>query len=177
MGLTTAERNKRKRERKKLEREEQRKLEEEQKAKEEEGKKEADLVEEVEIEYVAEPVIADGEFEVLKRFQERAAASILTADDEERPSWDANNDGGLGEEDDGTPISKRKLREQIRPTVADLKREVERPDVVEAHDITASDPHFLIHLKSVPGTVPVPRHWGRKRKYLQGKVRAFGNAF
>ena len=24
-------------------------------------------------------------------------------------------------------------------------------------------------LKAVPGSVPVPRHWGRKRKYLQGK--------
>ena len=46
---------------------------------------------------------------------------------------------------------------------------VARPDLVEAHDITAPDPDFLIQLKSVSGTVPVPRHWGRKRKYLQGK--------
>ena len=41
--------------------------------------------------------------------------------------------------------------------------------MVEAHDISAPDPDFLIQLKSVSGTVPVPRHWGRKRKYLQGK--------
>ena len=40
---------------------------------------------------------------------------------------------------------------------------------VEAHDVTAPDPEFLIYLKGVSGTVPVPRHWGRKRKYLQGK--------
>lgn len=66
-------------------------------------------------------------------------------------------------------LSKRKLREQLRPTVAELKRRVERPDLVEAHDITSPDPEFLIQLKAAPGTVPVPRHWGRKRKYLQGK--------
>jgi splicing factor 3B subunit 2 len=46
---------------------------------------------------------------------------------------------------------------------------VSRPDLVEAHDVTAADPEFLLYLKSVPNTVPVPRHWGRKRKYLQGK--------
>ena len=57
----------------------------------------------------------------------------------------------------------------MRPSVADLKRRVDRPDLVEAHDITAPDPDFLICLKGHPGTVPVPRHWGRKRKYLQGK--------
>ena len=57
----------------------------------------------------------------------------------------------------------------MRPSVADLKRRVVRPDLVEAHDITAADPDFLIVMKAVPGTARVPRHWGRKRKYLQGK--------
>eukprot|EP00536_Pseudo-nitzschia_multiseries_P005606 jgi/Psemu1/254661/estExt_Genewise1Plus.C_1070059 len=66
-------------------------------------------------------------------------------------------------------MSKRKLRELIRPSVAELKRRVHRPDLVEAHDVTAADPDFLIALKSIPHTTPVPFHWGRKRKYLQGK--------
>jgi len=46
---------------------------------------------------------------------------------------------------------------------------VRRPDLVEAHDVTAEDPDFLIALKGVSHTTPVPFHWGRKRKYLQGK--------
>ncbi|KAL7578820.1 hypothetical protein ACA910_016041 [Epithemia clementina (nom. ined.)] len=75
----------------------------------------------------------------------------------------------LDKGDGGPLLSKRKLRERLRPTVAELKRRVARPDLVEAHDITATDPDFLILLKAAPGTVSVPRHWGRKRKYLQGK--------
>ncbi|CAN7998882.1 unnamed protein product [Ixodes hexagonus] len=37
------------------------------------------------------------------------------------------------------------------------------------HDVTARDPVLLLHLKSSRNTVPVPRHWCFKRKYLQGK--------
>ena len=46
---------------------------------------------------------------------------------------------------------------------------VSRPDVVEMHDVTARDPKLLVHLKATRNTVPVPRHWCFKRKYLQGK--------
>ncbi len=46
---------------------------------------------------------------------------------------------------------------------------VVRPDVVEMHDVTARDPKLLVHLKATRNTVPVPRHWCFKRKYLQGK--------
>ena len=79
--------------------------------------------------------------------------------------------GGDDDDDEGAPsASSRRLREAKRPTIAELKNRVARSDLVEAHDVTAPDPDFLLQLKSVPGTVPVPRHWGRKRKYLQGKV-------
>lgn len=44
-----------------------------------------------------------------------------------------------------------------------------RPDVVEMHDVTAQDPKLLVHLKATRNSVPVPRHWCFKRKYLQGK--------
>jgi hypothetical protein len=51
--------------------------------------------------------------------------------------------------------------------VAELKQLVSRPDVVEAHDVTAADPRLLVYLKAYKNTVPVPRHWCHKRKYLQ----------
>lgn len=65
--------------------------------------------------------------------------------------------------------SKRRLKEMTRMTVAELKQKVERPELVESHDITARDPLFLLHLKSTKNSVPVPRHWNAKRRYLQGK--------
>src|SRR5690606_41606489 len=36
-------------------------------------------------------------------------------------------------------------------------------------DVTARDPTLLVYLKSYRNTIPVPRHWSQKRKYLQGK--------
>jgi len=111
----------------------------------------------------------------LERYQENAllvnsSSSNSNTNDNNKPSKaivedDYNDDSNTETEQ----FSKRKLREQLRPTVAQLKRKVARPDLVEAHDSTAPDPEFLIQLKAIPGTVPVPRHWGRKRKYLQGK--------
>lgn len=65
--------------------------------------------------------------------------------------------------------SKRKLKQLTRMSVADLKKVVSRPELVELHDVTARDPVFLLHLKSVKNSVPVPRHWSSKRRYLQGK--------
>lgn len=56
-----------------------------------------------------------------------------------------------------------------RLSVAQLKQLVSRPDVVEMHDVTAQDPRLLVCLKATRNTVPVPRHWCFKRKYLQGK--------
>jgi splicing factor 3B subunit 2 len=66
-------------------------------------------------------------------------------------------------------LSKKKLKLQTRLSVAALKQLVNRPDVVEMHDVTALDPKLLVHLKATRNTVQVPRHWCAKRKYLQGK--------
>ena len=76
-----------------------------------------------------------------------------------------------GEDEDGnaSKFSKKKVRRAKRQTVAEIKRLVRRPDVVEWVDATAADPGILIELKSAKNTVPVPRHWSQKRKYLQGK--------
>lgn len=70
---------------------------------------------------------------------------------------------------DAPKLSKKKLRRMNRFTVAELKQLVSRPDVVEMHDVTAQDPKLLVHLKGTRNSVPVPRHWCFKRKYLQGK--------
>lgn len=66
-------------------------------------------------------------------------------------------------------LSKKKLKQQTRLSVAALKQLVQRPDVVEMHDVTAIDPKLLVYLKAIRNSVPVPRHWCAKRKYLQGK--------
>lgn len=66
-------------------------------------------------------------------------------------------------------LSKKKKKLLSRLSVSELKQLVPRPDVVEAHDVTSSDPKLLIHLKAYRNSVPVPRHWCHVRKYLQGK--------
>lgn len=76
------------------------------------------------------------------------------------------------EEDDENgekKLSRKQRKMKSRLSVAELKQLVQRPDVVEAHDVTAADPRLLVFLKSYRNTVPVPRHWCHKRKYLQGK--------
>jgi len=190
MGLSTAERNRQKRERKKVAKEEERKRLNAEKESQPDSNPD-----DVEIEYVAEPLLAaigddkgadpanrdesaTGEDEdnsisaVLRRFQARTTALVsddekdATGNDEKISSEEKEADDFEGE----SVLSNRKLREMSRPTVAELKNRVDRADLVEAHDVTSKDPDFLLFLKSVPSTVSVPRHWGRKRKYLQGKV-------
>lgn len=72
-------------------------------------------------------------------------------------------------EADVKKLSKRKKKLVTRLSVAELKQLVNRPDVVEAHDVSSSNPRLLIHLKSSRNVVAVPRHWCHIRKYLQGK--------
>ncbi|XP_072386024.1 splicing factor 3B subunit 2 [Diabrotica undecimpunctata] len=71
--------------------------------------------------------------------------------------------------EDKSKLSKRKMKKLTRLSVAELKQLVQRPDVVEMHDVTARDPKLLVQLKAHRNTVQVPRHWCFKRKYLQGK--------
>jgi len=170
MGITTAERNRQKRERKKREKELRRKQEQEELKRKEEEKEE--LKDDIVVEYVADTVQTIGAemSDVLEKFQQRAALSrtYVVSDDESKTQKEPSGKGEDDEEEAKT-YSKRQLRDILRPSVANLKRLVKRADLVEAHDVTSPDPAFLIVLKGLPGTVPVPRHWGRKRKYLQGK--------
>ena len=70
---------------------------------------------------------------------------------------------------DSSLTSRRQRKKQLYSNLALLKREVLRPDVVEAHDVNSYDPKLLVYLKSLRNTVLVPRHWCHKAKYLQGK--------
>lgn len=83
----------------------------------------------------------------------------------------SNEDGEDEDMDDkqAAKLSKKKKKLMTRLSVAVLKQLVQRPDVVEAHDICSSDPRLLVYLKASRNTVQVPRHWCAIRKYLQGK--------
>lgn len=51
------------------------------------------------------------------------------------------------EDDETQQLSKKKLKELNRMKVSELKMSVKRPDLVEAWDVTAKDPLFLVWLK------------------------------
>ena len=80
-----------------------------------------------------------------------------------------DNDDDDDDEEKGPALSRRQRRKRDRLTVAELKQLVKHPEVVEAHDVTTANPRLLVYLKSYKNSVPVPRHWCHKRKYLQGK--------
>ncbi|XP_074861788.1 splicing factor 3B subunit 2 isoform X4 [Carettochelys insculpta] len=153
-----------------------------------------DTVSVVEIEYVTEePEIYDPNFVFFKRiFDAFKLTDDVKKDKEKEPDKADKPDNAAapkkkgfeedrkGSDDDSTDdeqekkpeapkLSKKKLRRMNRFTVAELKQLVARPDVVEMHDVTAQDPKLLVHLKATRNSVPVPRHWCFKRKYLQGK--------
>jgi splicing factor 3B subunit 2 len=139
-----------------------------------------------EIEYVAaDPAVLIGEDpSVLEAFEgvfNRFAKPEELLSDKPRflISADEENDSNItdivpqdGDESnvaDSKKLSKKKKKLLSRLSVAELKQLVLRPDVVEAHDVTSSDPRLLVLLKSTRNTVQVPRHWCHVRKYLQGK--------
>lgn len=86
------------------------------------------------------------------------------AEEEESDSSDDDAD-----ENEEAKLSKKKKKMQRRMRIAELKQQCLRPEVVEIWDTTAQDPTLLVELKSTRNSVPVPRHWCQKRKFLQGK--------
>lgn len=98
-----------------------------------------------------------------KKDEENSRASIS-----ERILQEEINDK-LNDPNDPEKMSRRKLRLAMQPSIAKLKESTRRPDVVEWADVTSRDPFMLVALKSYRNTVPVPRHWNAKRKYLSGK--------
>ncbi|KAM4536663.1 splicing factor 3B subunit 2 [Odontesthes bonariensis] len=171
----------------------EKKVEAEQKEQKEDGgdkPKDKEKEPEVEIEYVTEePEIYDPNFIFFKRVFEAFKLTDDVKKEKEKEPEKAEKHEAVGmmrkkgfeeerkdsddsDEDirpDIPKLSKKKMRRMNRLTVAELKQLVARPDVVEMHDVTAQEPKLLVHLKATRNTVPVPRHWCFKRKYLQGK--------
>merc|ERR1719225_1055345 len=163
-------------------------VEAERRKKEEEEKEKT--VEDVEVEYIADQLDLDPLDPMYRTFSKIFQAfKIVDPEDEKKmveeeaarkhaeefkkvpklmEDDDMLDDEGIEKPSD-PKMSKRKLKKLNRLSVAELKQLVARPDVVEMHDVTARDPRLLVHLKSTRNTVPVPRHWCFKRKYLQGK--------
>jgi splicing factor 3B subunit 2 len=87
---------------------------------------------------------------------------IYYSDDDDVPmaeDEDANLDG----------LSRKRARRLNRPSVAQLKQLVDKPEIVEWTDVAAQDPQLLIHLRGYRNMIPVPSHWGQKRDYLASK--------
>lgn len=66
-------------------------------------------------------------------------------------------------------LSKKARKAQNKLSVAELKALVQKPEIVEWTDTSASDPRLLVHIKSYRNVVPVPSHWSLKREYLSSK--------
>ncbi|PPS09551.1 hypothetical protein GOBAR_AA11096 [Gossypium barbadense] len=142
------------------------------------------VMEEVQVEYVPEKAeLDDGIDEEFRKVFEKfsfweAAGSEETDKKDESPQdadakKGADSDSGEEEQDNQQKekggLSNKKKKLQRRMKIAELKQICSRPDVVEVWDATAADPKLLVFLKAYRNTVPVPRHWSQKRKYLQGK--------
>jgi splicing factor 3B subunit 2 len=152
----------RKKAKKKQQQEQQKKVEEEVTNDPTEVKMEEE--EEFEIEYVAAPVFQNEEeasmFEDIKDIVDHFS---LNQKEEEQVPEKAEQVQEVKEE----KLSKKKRKLQKRLPIAVLKQLVDRPDLVEIHDTSAADPFVLLHMKSTRNTVPIPRHWSQKKKYLQ----------
>jgi splicing factor 3B subunit 2 len=104
---------------------------------------------------------------------------FVSIQEEEKPSYlpdkgeviysDEEQESEGDEDQKPKQLSKKKQRKVNRLSVAELKRLVKKPEMVEWTDVTAQDPKLLITLKSHRNTIPVPAHWTQKRDYLQGK--------
>lgn len=86
--------------------------------------------------------------------------------------FDDDNDDIPSEEDEAggqQKMSKKKRKMLNKLSIAELKALVRKPEVVEWHDTSSSDPRLLVQIKAQRNVVPVPSHWSLKREYLSSK--------
>ncbi|VVC38071.1 WD40/YVTN repeat-like-containing domain,Domain of unknown function DUF382,PSP, proline-rich [Cinara cedri] len=196
LKLSTEDRKRVKRRKKKYNKKMKKKLKTEQKKKEKlsssNKKNKADKSDKIEIEYVQESIsvlnllpMYRSYAKVFENFKIPESKQIQAGVQEDTlsslnlkkvPKLPEHEDDNHEEDKDeniltkiADKLSKKQLKKMSRLSVAELKQLVSRPDVVEMHDVMARDPDLLIQLKAYRNTVPVPRHWCFKRKYLQGK--------
>jgi splicing factor 3B subunit 2 len=107
------------------------------------------------------------EYFVIPKKQEKKEES--EDEDEITENEEIDIDGMPIEEKKEEKISKKKRKQMKRMKISDLKAFTTKPEVVEAWDVTAQDPIFLINLKTLKNTIAVPKHWCQKRRFLQNK--------
>ncbi|OMO65606.1 PSP, proline-rich [Corchorus olitorius] len=122
------------------------------------------------VEYVAE--LDDGIDEEFKKIFEKFSFAVSEEETGKKDEFadakkkaDSDSEEDYQQKEKGTSNKKKKKRMKN----GELKKICSRPDVVEAWDATAADPKLLVLFKAYRNTVPVPRHWCQKRKYLEGK--------
>ncbi|EAR88113.1 PSP family protein (macronuclear) [Tetrahymena thermophila SB210] len=147
-----------------------------------------DNIEDVEYVYESEDNVLTGQYyelfkDVFKKYSEKQVSAQEQQEIEEEKNEEEQKklqeeyeekkakraQEKLEKEQNKEKLSRKQRKQQRWLQVAQLKALVKRPDLVEAWDITAPDPRTLVFLKSLKNTVPVPRHWCQKRKYLQNK--------
>ncbi len=143
--------------------------------------KEPDSFDDIEIEYVSpdmtsilnssivDPSLRSQFLEVFSKFAKPEELMSVQPTNAIESAESKEEVGELVVSSHNDKLSNKKKKLMTRLTVSELKQLVPRPDVVEAHDITSSDPRLLVYLKAYRNAVPVPRHWCSKRKYLAGK--------
>jgi splicing factor 3B subunit 2 len=133
----------------------------------------------IEIEYVAPVLVSENDpnfaelTKILSRFatpEELFAPKDAPLPEESKVEADHPSDEFFNSTLEEEKTLSRRAQKKLRlEKVGRLKQLVEKPELVEVHDVSAKDPLFLIYLKSYRNTIPVPRHWTNKRKYLMSK--------
>jgi splicing factor 3B subunit 2 len=115
----------------------------------------------------------DSDFEdyrqIFEKFKETTEEEAATKDDEKPDIFHDDDDIPEEDEDEQPKISKKQRKQQNKLTVAQLKSQVKKPELVEWTDVSSTDPRLLIALKGLKNVVPVPGHWSLKREYLSSK--------
>ncbi|KAL9083294.1 MAG: hypothetical protein Q9159_005857 [Coniocarpon cinnabarinum] len=86
---------------------------------------------------------------------------VYYSDDDDIPEED--------EEQEAPKVSKKKKKQQNTLSIAELKSQVDKPELVEWTDVSSREPKLLVALKAHRNVVPVPPHWSMKREYLSSK--------
>ncbi|KAI1819191.1 hypothetical protein F4861DRAFT_159954 [Xylaria intraflava] len=100
---------------------------------------------------------------VAKEANAGAQGELLHDNDDNIPDEDDENQPGQNK------LSKKKRKMLNKLSIAELKALVKKPEVVEWHDTSSSDPRLLVQIKAQRNVVPVPSHWSLKREYLSSK--------
>ncbi|OQN95448.1 hypothetical protein B0A48_18404 [Cryoendolithus antarcticus] len=110
---------------------------------------------------------------VFTKFQQRDEEEAPPVKEIEQPKvFDDDDDNIQGEDEEEETVAKlsKKARKQANKlSIAELKAIVQKPEIVEWTDTSASDPKLLVNIKSSRNVVPVPGHWSLKREYLSSK--------